>query len=345
MLAALLSCAPVDSIARLAGGPADAASAEAGTGAAFGGGVNLAGAEFAPTVLPGTYQVDYEYPTHGEVDHFFTRGARVFRLPVLWERVQPALGAALDATELARVDDFVSYTTASGARVVLDLHSFGAYRGLVVGVAPSAPPSAFADVWSRLAQHFSGNDRVLFGLSSAPLGTQPATWLGVANAAIAAIRKTGAMNLVLVPGGGAADASLWDAAGDGGASSNAATMLGVVDPASNYVYQLSQFLDGDGSGTSGTCVSATIGSDRLQTVIAWLRTNKQRGFLAEFGAGSDATCLAAISDLLAAVDASREVWVGWTYWAGGPLWGAYPLSIEPANGVDAPQLAAIAGYF
>ena len=310
--------------------------------------MNLAGAEFAPTVLPGTYLVDYAYPTHDEVDHFFTRGARVFRLPVLWERLQPSLGGELDAREVARVDDFVSYATASGARVILDLHSFAAYAGAVVGVAPSAPPSTFADIWSRLAQRFSGNGRVIFGLSSAPINTPPSTWLGVANGAIAAIRQAGATNLVLVPGAGAADASLWDAplGGDGGgASSNATTMLGVVDPADNYVYQLSQFLDADGSGTGSACVSPTVGSERLQPVIVWLRANHKRGFLAELGGGSDATCLAAIRDLLTAIDASRELWMGWTYWAAGPMWGAYPLSIEPTNGVDAPQLAAIASHF
>jgi endoglucanase len=29
------------------------------------------------------------------------------------------------------------------------------------------------------------------------------------------------------------------------------------------------------------------------------------------------------------------VWIGWTYWSAGPLWGEYFLSIEPGEGVQA----------
>ena len=48
-----------------------------------------------------------------------------------------------------------------------------------------------------------------------------------------------------------------------------------------------QYLDSDGSGTNATCVSSTIGADRLQAATQWLQQNNLKGFLGEIGAGSN----------------------------------------------------------
>ena len=48
-----------------------------------------------------------------------------------------------------------------------------------------------------------------------------------------------------------------------------------------------QYLDTDGSGTSATCVSSTIGVQRLQAATSWLQANNLKGFLGEMGAGSN----------------------------------------------------------
>jgi hypothetical protein len=48
-----------------------------------------------------------------------------------------------------------------------------------------------------------------------------------------------------------------------------------------------QYLDSDGSGTSPTCVSPTIGAERLQAATQWLQQNNLKGFLGELGAGSN----------------------------------------------------------
>lgn len=50
-----------------------------------------------------------------------------------------------------------------------------------------------------------------------------------------------------------------------------------------------QYLDSDGSGTSATCVSSTIGAQRLQDATQWLQQNNLKGFLGEIGAGSNGT--------------------------------------------------------
>jgi endoglucanase len=48
-----------------------------------------------------------------------------------------------------------------------------------------------------------------------------------------------------------------------------------------------QYLDSDSSGTSGTCVSSTIGVERLTAATNWLKQNGFKGFLGEIGAGSN----------------------------------------------------------
>src|ERR1700761_4477006 len=52
-----------------------------------------------------------------------------------------------------------------------------------------------------------------------------------------------------------------------------------------------QYLDSDGSGTNPTCVSSTIGAERLANATAWLQQNNMKGFLGEIGAGSNSACI------------------------------------------------------
>ena len=68
-----------------------------------------------------------------------------------------------------------------------------------------------------------------------------------------------------------------------------------------------QYLDSDGSGTSGTCVSATIGAERLQAATAWLQQNNMKGFLGEMGAGSNGMVHAVFTDR-----ARRLIWLSYS---------------------------------
>ena len=51
--------------------------------------------------------------------------------------------------------------------------------------------------------------------------------------------------------------------------------------------EMHQYLDSDGSGTNPTCVSSTIGEERLADATTWLQQNNLKGFLGEMGAGSN----------------------------------------------------------
>jgi hypothetical protein len=91
----------------------------------------------------------------------------------------------------------------------------------------------------------------------------------------------------------------------------------------------------------GGCVSATIGSERMQGFTQWLRAHGRKGFLGEFAGDGSSVCLSALDNLLKHLEANADVYLGWTYWAGGPWWGSYSYSLEPTNGVDRPQMTLL----
>jgi endoglucanase len=162
------------------------------------------------------------------------------------------------------------------------------------------------------------------------------TWRDAANAAILGIRAAGATNLILVPGNAWTGAHSWLDNWYG--TPNGTVMLTISDPINHFAFEVHQYLDADSSGTSGTCQSTTIGSQRLANFTAWCRANGRRSFLGEFGVSANASCLQALDDMLTYVEANADVWLGWTYWAAGPWWGNYMFSIEPNAGMDRPQM-------
>lgn len=303
-------------------------------------GVNLAGAEFAEHELPGTYGSTYIYPTDEEVIHFVGKGMNTFRIPFLWERLQPVLNDGFDATELGRLDAVVTSITSRGAYALIDPHNYARYRDNVIGAGVSN--AAFADFWHRLADHYKGSSRVIFGVMNEPNTMPTEQWIAAANAAIASIRATGATNLVLVPGNAWTGAHSWLQNWYG--TANATAILDVVDPANNWAIEVHQYLDADASGRDGSCVDSTVGSQRMTAFTDWARANGRKAFLGEFAGGTSATCAAAIGDMVAHLHANSDVYIGWTWWAAGPWWGDYIFTLEPQGTTDRPQMQALAPY-
>ena len=188
-------------------------------------GVNIAGAEFTPHAVPGTFLIDYVFPTDSEIDYFSAKGMECIRVPILWERLQPAANGELDAGYVARLDSSISKMTAKGMSVIVDVHNYGAYRNTTVGVPGGHPNSMFADLWSRLATRYKGNPKVIFGLMNEPVGSSmtATTWLASSQAAINAVRATGATNLILVP------STYWMHPKDF-VNLNASVMINITDP-------------------------------------------------------------------------------------------------------------------
>jgi endoglucanase len=301
-------------------------------------GVNIAGGEFydplkVPEPICGT---NFTYPTREEFEYFAARGMNTFRIPFRWETLQPKPKEPFRPAEIGRLKAVVTPATDRGLIVILDPHNYARYFGKVVG-GPEVPDEMFADFWARLAAEFVGDESVWFGLVNEPNGMPTEQWLRAANAAIAAIRKTGARNLILVPGNAYSGAHSWLADWYGGA--NGMWMLKVEDPLNHYVFEVHQYLDSDSSGSHPGVVSPTVGSERLRAFTEWCREHKQRAFLGEFAVPASDLGRQAVDDMLSAMERDRDVWLGFTWWAAGAWWGDYRFSLEPKNDEDRPQLA------
>ena len=260
----------------------------------------------------------------------------ILRLPFRWERLQPTLNQAFNNAEWSRFDNFVTQTTAKEVYVLLDPHNYARYNNNLIGSA-QVPNSAFADFWSRLADQYKNNSYVIFGLMNEPNTMPTEQWVDGANAAAAAIRETGATNLIFVPGNAWTGAHSWTQTWYG--TANATALLNFVDPGNNFVVEVHQYFDDDFSGTSPDCTT-TDASEVLSEFTAWLATNNLRGFLGEFAGADTANCNQAIESALSYIENNDEFWMGWTWWAAGPwwTWQDYMFSIEPTHDADAPQL-------
>jgi endoglucanase len=109
-------------------------------------------------------------------------------------------------------------------------------------------------------------------------------------------------------------------------------MLSLTDPSDKIVYEMHQYLDSDGSGTSNVCVSSTIGAERIADATAWLQANGKKGIIGEFAGGANAVCESAVTGMLDAMETASDVWMGAMWWGGGPWWGTYMFSMEPSAG-------------
>ncbi len=159
-------------------------------------GVNLSGAEIAPSKIPGIVGVDYTYPRSSDYTYFAGKGMNLLRLPVRWERLQPQPRGPFDAAQLALIDDAVQQAKAQGMYVIVDIHNYARHDGRLIG-SSGLPVAAFVDLWRRLARAYGSDNAVVFGLMNEPHGISPAAWATAAQAAVDAIRATGASNLVL----------------------------------------------------------------------------------------------------------------------------------------------------
>ena len=315
------------------------AAEQPATGRAPLSGVNIAGGEFNSARKPGIFGKDYIYPDAKTAQPFIDMGMQVVRVPILWERVQPTPLKPLSTTEMALIDKSLA-SLAPFRTIVLDVHNYGRYNGQRLDQISNGS-AMLADLWQRLAEHYKGDDAIAFGLMNEPYGMTPAAWRSLVDRSVAAIRRTGAANLILVPGSKYSGAHSWTA---GGSNSNALAFANFRDPGSNYAFEMHQYLDTDSSGTGTSCVSPDLIDARLASATTWLRANGHRGYLGEFGVPPNDNCLHGLDILLTHLHANGDVWMGWTYWAAGAWWGTrYPMSVQPIDG-PRPQAAILHKY-
>ncbi|KAK4539263.1 hypothetical protein LTR36_000841 [Oleoguttula mirabilis] len=291
-------------------------------------GVNESGPEFG-TSLPGVYGTDYTWPTLSTYNTLIAKGMNTFRVNILMERLTPSgMTGSLDAAYLGNLTQQVNYITNAGAYAIICPHNYGRFNGAII-----TSTSDFQTWWQHVAAVYKSNSKVIFDTNNEYHDMAGSLVASLNQAAINGIRAAGATSQYITAEGNAyTGAWTWTTATGTDGKTNAATMVSLTDSSNKLIYQMHQYLDSDGSGTSGTCVNSTIGSDRLKAATAWLRSNKKQGMVGEFAGGVNSVCEAAVKDMLSYIDANDDVWTGALWWAAGPWWGTYMFSLEPTAG-------------
>jgi endoglucanase len=111
---------------------ASSAMAQTGSGRGLLLGVNFAGAEF--NAIGGRWH----WPKLDNLQYYLGKGFRIFRIPFLWERLQPQLHGELDNDALSGLETILGMLEQAGAIALLDAHNYGRRQGQIIG-DPGSP--------------------------------------------------------------------------------------------------------------------------------------------------------------------------------------------------------------
>lgn len=313
-------------------------------------GVNISGAEFSSSAMPGIDGQNYFWQKPEMVDYYAAKGYKWFRLPFRWPRLQQTPYGEFDVTEEGKLDNMVDYITNTlGCWCLLDPHDYAKYiddtGSHVIGIKDGQiEPEAFYDFWSRLAEKFKNNPKVQFGLMNEPLGNHAFDWSDYAKGAINAIRaRTDAVNLVTVPGSFYTGAHNW-------LNFNDTAFRNFIDPADNMIIEVHQYLNRSSSGTNGEC---TLDShQRFIDFTNWCREYGFQAMVGEFGVSDpneQTQCGVEVPKSLEYLQQNPDVWRGYTLWGSGAQWGNYIYRLNPPNndydsGIDSPQMSFAENY-
>lgn len=304
-------------------------------------GVNLAGAEFNGSQLPGVIYKNFTYPGTATLDYFRKKGVNLIRLPILWERYQPKAYGALDATNMKQLKTIVAYAKKYDMCIWVDLHNYAKYHSQPL-TAYSNPDKLLYDFWQRLHKSLILDERYwAYGLMNEPAAVSRRDWVNIAKSVVSRLRESDVTGLVIVSGGNWSGAHSWFA--NATEPSNAELLADLTDPLSRLAIDIHQYADSDASGTKTDCMDPSKMKNILFKVQEWAKSQNHRLLLGEFGVAAKEDCLNVLSSMLEQM--SQPQWLGWTYWAAGSWWGSYPFSIQPTkDGLDQPQMTVVERY-
>jgi endoglucanase len=323
-------------------------------------GVNVAGAEFGQSSLPGTLGRDYTFNSESTFRYFAEKNLGLIRLPLQWERLQHTPGGPLDPAYLAGVKSNVAWAKAHGAEIILDIHNFARYSVAAGGSLQTyvidnkaadgttrVTSAHLADLWVRLSNEFKFQPAVYaYGLMNEPHDMGQANWKTISQTVLNAIRANQDDKLVLIPGDSWSSGNRW-------VSVHGPTGW-IEDPANNFAYEAHQYFDSDESGTYKLTYDAelgknsdlaNVGATRIAHFIGWCRNNRVRGIVNEYGIPyNDPRWAAVLDGFLNALD---EAGIDGAYWAAGEWWPLTDLlSVQPGANFtqDRPQMATLQAH-
>jgi len=277
------------------------------------------------------------------VDLYVSKKMNFFRLPIYWERLQPTVNGAFDATVWSNVQECVNYCLSKGATVMLNNHCFAGRD--VSGVARKLGSaelaySALSDFWTRIAAVYGTNQSVWLDLINEPeslpnngYATQTDALVALYNTVIAALRTAGTTTRVVIEGNGHNNAQDFDSnpyynTGTVPPTSAAAFHAGIVDSANNWVASCHNYPDTP-HGSGANAVDATILRTRFQEVIDWAIATKRQVICGEWSViATDPNGIGVTQDYLSMLEANKSRILAWSWWSGRSKdWGSSVYTI------------------
>ena len=300
-------------------------------------GLNLSGAGFAPQVLPGINGTNYIFPVEAYFQQWSARGVKLIRFPIIWERLQPKLGGPLDSAYVALVNQTFGYAQKHGIKIILDLHNYARYRGQVIGTS-GVPYARYQEIMTHIARQWSGQSSLYaYDIMNEPHDAM-AYWPTAAQYGINGVRAVDRTRPVIVEGNGWSSATRWAEFND--------ALLGLKDPANNIIFSAHSYFDENAGGsydkTDVNKLDANYGVTRVKPFVDWLKKNGKRGYIGEFGVPDNNPRWNLLMDNMLAY--LKQNCIPASYWAAGPGWGSYFMSVEPINGQERPQWPTLRKY-
>ena len=286
-------------------------------------GVNLSGCEFASNGAL--------CPSPATVDTYIDKGFRVLRIPFRGNQVS-------DPKVVAKIKAAADAATERGAYVILDKHDYGATFDPVQ-----------ANWWISFIKNFPDADKIMVDPMNEPNTGAPyqkdssgKSYATEVNAGIAAFRKAGFKHKLLIEWRGSSGMSRFDKREKASASCSSPACSfdragGLKDPLGLTMISGHRYPDGDGSGTSSTCVTGPTATELVSNTDRAAAPRKLKIWVGEFAFGNNnkvsSTCAALGKGLIARMRYMSSTYVGVSWWGGGPHWkDDYLYKIEPKKG-------------
>jgi len=302
-------------------------------------GVSLSGAEW------GQPSETSFYPGTDLLDYYQSKGLRLIRLPIMWERIQPTLSSSLDATELDKLNTFIDAVAARNMKVIVDIHNYARYNGNIIGALTGVTTADVQDLWIRLANELKSKSCIWgYGIMNEPHDMASiAPWKDIAQAIITGIRTVDQWNTIIVGGDSWSSAERWPTYSD--------NLKNLIDPNTNLIFEAHCYFDTDASGQyvqnfdlqgnmtntyDSEHITTATGVNRVKPFVNWLKTNNLKGFIGEYGVPSDdSRWLPVLDSFLVYLKANH---------IGGAYWDCSNLNCDPYGSTDAVQMAVLEKY-
>jgi len=291
-------------------------------------GVSLSGAEW------GQPSETSFYPSTDLLDYYQSKGLRLIRLPIMWERIQPTLSSSLDATELGKLTTFVDAVASRNMKIIVDIHNYARYNGNIIGALTGVTTADVQDLWIRLATELKSKSCIWgYGIMNEPHDMTSITpWKDIAQSIIDGIRTVDQSTTIIVSGDSWSSAERWPTYSN--------NLKDLIDPNNNLIFEAHCYFDKDASGQyvnsyDADGVTTATGVNRVKPFVNWLKTNNLKGFIGEYGVPSDDDRWLAVLDSFMVYLKANHI--------GGTYWDCSNLNCDPVV-YDAVQMAVLEKY-